>query len=318
MTEPPKMFGHRIPRLAFVGFGEASMALTRGLRSERPDLRVTAYDVKTASPCTAIQHRKFDDYRAAAVDGASEISVALADADVIICAVTADQALVAATEAATVLPVGAFYLDINSCAPSTKTQSAAVIDDAGGRYVDVAVMAPVLPKLHRTPMLVAGPHAKSALSILDTLGMAAVHAGDDIGAAAAIKMTRSIMVKGLEALMIECVLAGTKAGVSEAVFTSLEESFPGFGWRDKAAYMLERAITHGIRRASELHEVATMLDEFGVGSTMSRATAAREQEVGELRLLAEKLDDKDYSELATLILAAPGWRAARTGNADVD
>ena len=164
-------------------------------------------------------------------------------------------------------------------------------------------MAPVHPRLHRTPLLISGPHATDAAAALAALGMAAaIHEGP-VGSASAVKMIRSIMVKGLEALVCECVLAGRKAGVDEVVLASLEETFPGFDWRKRSAYMLERVMRHGLRRAAEMREVALTVDLAGLDGAMSRAAVGWQQRLGELRLSAGDGDRADYRRLADMILA---------------
>src|SRR5690606_20334542 len=107
------------------------------------------------------------------------------------------------------------------CAPQTKQAAAKVIDGAGGRYVDVAVMAPVYPKRHLVPLLLAGPHAENAAETIKQLGMRPETTGTNIGDASSVKMLRSVMIKGFEALTAECFLAARRAGVEEAVLASL-------------------------------------------------------------------------------------------------
>lgn len=289
--------------VAFVGFGEAASAFAGGWREAGIAFSAAAYDIKTDSPSAAIRDAKRADYAAAGIDGSTSLGAALAEAEIVFSLVTADQAHAAAANVAWHDLGGAFFFDCNSCAPSTKRRSAQLIENAGGRYVDVAVMAPVHPRLHRTPLLVSGPHAQTAVEALKRLGMTAGIAAGELGAASAIKMTRSIMIKGLEALVAECVLAGRKAGIEDAVLDSLEETFPGFGWRKRAAYMLERAMTHGIRRAAEMREVALTVEELGLGSDMSRATVAWQQRLGDLKLVASAIAE-DVGARADAILAA--------------
>ena len=215
--------------IAFIGFGEAARAFLDGWRTE-PGLgaRVSAYDIKTDSPDSETRAGKRADYTAAQVIGASTAAEAIAGAEAVFSVVTADQAHVAALAALPGIARGAFVFDCNSCAPQTKARTAGQVEAAGGRYVDVAVMAPVLPRLHQTPLLISGPHAEAALPLLAALGMAAeIHEGP-VGAASSVKMIRSIMMKGLEALVCECVLAGQKAGVIGTVLDSLDDSYPGF------------------------------------------------------------------------------------------
>ncbi len=290
--------------LAFIGFGEAAGAFLKGWRSEGPTPRASAYDIKTDSADAAVAAAKRADYAAAGADGCETPAEALEGAGAIFSVVTADQALSAAQNASGTDLAGAIYFDCNSCSPGTKRQAAALIEKAGGRYVDVAVMSPVDAKLHKTPLLISGPHAGEGLEVLNALSMSAEVVEGDIGTASSIKMVRSIVVKGLEAITLECVLAGRKAGVDERVLASLEASYPGFGWTERAAYMMERAMTHGIRRAAEMREVAITVDELGIEPFMSAATAQRQDEAGALKLDAKAIGEGDYRKLADAILAA--------------
>ena len=290
--------------IAFIGFGEAARAFLDGWRKV-PGFaaRVSAYDIKTDSPDSNVRAGKRADYVAANVFGASTAPEAVAGADAIFSVVTADQAHEAAVAALPGVEKGAFFFDCDSCAPQTKERTAKEVDAAGGRYVDVAVMAPVHPRLHRTPLLISGPHAKDAAPVLAALEMAAeIHEGP-VGSSSAIKMIRSIMMKGLEALVCECVLAGRKAGVIETVLDSLDDTYPGFDWRRRSAYMLERVMTHGVRRAAEMREVALTVDLLGLGGAMSRASVGWQQAVGDLGLCSTPEEDADYRALADRILA---------------
>jgi 3-hydroxyisobutyrate dehydrogenase-like beta-hydroxyacid dehydrogenase len=293
-----------IDHIAFLGFGEAAQAFLAGWRTQkRFRARVTAYDIKTDSSEASVREAKRVEYAAAGVLGAADAPEAVAGAELIFSVVTADQAHAAALAALPGLAVGAFVFDCNSCAPQTKARSAEATEAAGGRYVDVAVMAPVHPRLHRTPLLISGPRAPAAGSALKALDMAvSIHDGP-VGSSSAVKMIRSIMIKGLEALVCECVLAGRKAGVDDVVLASLDETFSGFDWPKRSAYMLERAMTHGVRRAAEMREVALTVDLLGLEGAMSRAAAGWQRRVGELALRASDGDPKSYRGLADMILA---------------
>ena len=148
-----------------------------------------------------------------------------------------------------------------------------MIETAGGRYVDVAVMSPVHPKKHRVPLLVSGPHADAAVLSLEALDMWPEVAGDEVGQASSIKMIRSVMIKGFEALTAECLLAARRAGVDEQVIASLEVSDPDIAWRRRGAYNLERMLVHGTRRAAEMREVAITVAALDLPNGMSQAAA---------------------------------------------
>ena len=294
-------------RIAFLGFGEAAQAFLEGWRS-RPDFaaRVVAYDVKTDSPEARVRDAKRADYAAAGVEDGASAPTALVHAPLVFSVVTADQAEAAALAALPGLARDAFFFDCNSCAPQTKARSASQVEAAGGRYVDVAVMSPVHPRLHLTPLLISGPHAAAAAAALRALDMAPrVHEGP-VGSSSAVKMIRSVMIKGLEALACECALAGRAAGVDAVVLASLDETFPGFDWKKRVAYMMERVMTHGVRRAAEMREVALTVDWLGLDGAMSRGAVAWQQRIGALRLRAADGDSSDYRDLADRILSALG------------
>ena len=263
-------------RIAIVGFGEAGAAFGAGLTAY-------CYDRKTDDPRT--RDAKLADFATAGVVACGDLAGAIDGATAILSLVTADQALAVAEVAARLIGEGALFFDMNSVAPDTKRTAARAIEAAGGRYVDVAVMAPVHPGRRATPLLVGGPHAVTGAEALRAIGFADVTVVDcPVGAASSIKMIRSVMVKGLEALTTECVLAAEAAGVRDAVIASLDASWPDTDWAAKADYNLDRTMTHGLRRAAEMDEVVKTLDALGTGSTMTRGTVARQRAIGALDL----------------------------------
>ncbi len=202
---------------------------------------------------------------------------ALAGASLVLCLVTADQALAAARDYARYCAPGALWCDMNSVAPQTKRAAAAVIAAAGGRYVDVAVLAPVHPAGLAVPLLLAGPAAGEAEVALRAIGFGNVGVvGDDIGRASAIKMIRSVMVKGIEALTAEMMLAAAAVGVADEVLASLDASEKALPWPQRAAYNIERMVSHGARRSAEMAEAARTLEALGVDPMMTRGTVARQ------------------------------------------
>ena len=212
---------------------------------------------------------------------AASAAEAVRGADIIVSAVTAASSVEAARSVKPHLAGRPFLLDINSVSPSRKQQTAKLIG-ADGRYIDVAVIAPIHPARHRTPMLFAGPDAATLLAPLGALGMRVSVAGAEVGAASAIKMVRSVMIKGIEALTLECFLAAARAGVVDQVAASLKNNYPGLDWSKLVPYNLERMAKHGERRAAEMEEVAETLRELGVEPLMSNATVKRQREMGQI------------------------------------
>lgn len=287
--------------LSFIGFGEAGQAFASGIGRDAPQVHLSAFDIKTNSADEVIASEKWQDYAGSGISGCATLDEAVGATPLVLSFVTADQAFVAATNAAQAMPAGALYLDCNSCAPDTKRASAEVLEAAGIRYVDTAVMSPVHPALHRARLLMSGSHAEDAARIGAALGMQISVVPGDTGRASSIKMLRSVMIKGIEALVLEGFLAARKAGVEQEVIASLDASFPGWDWTARAGYNLERATKHGLRRAAEMSEVAKTLEDLGMMNDMSRATCAWQQAVGELGL-SDMADD--FANRADALLTA--------------
>jgi 3-hydroxyisobutyrate dehydrogenase-like beta-hydroxyacid dehydrogenase len=290
------------PAFAFIGFGEAGQALAEGLRGEGVT-RIAAWDILFAVSAGAPLRKAGD---VLGVRLAASGADAIRGTDVVVCAVTAASSLEAAQEALPHL-AGQFFLDINSVSPGRKRETAALVDGAA-RYVDAAVMAPVHPARHQTPMLLSGPAAPALVPLLGELGMQVSVAGDAVGAAAAIKMMRSVMIKGLEALTLECFLAASRAGVEDQVIASLSKSFPALDWRKIIDYNLERMASHGERRAAEMEEVADTLRELGVAPLLTEATVARQREMGRLGKAAPVKDAVAQSAPAALRVISDAMR----------
>lgn len=270
------------PTLSLIGFGEAGSTFARS-----GDWSARAYDVKTEGAARAEMLARYED---AGVKGAETAKDAVSGADAIFSVVTADQALFAARNAAGAIANDAFFFDMNSVAPDTKRAAAAVIDAAGGRYVDVAVMAPVNPARMAVPLLVSGPYAEQGVALLADAGFTKVRViGTDVGRASTIKMLRSVIFKGMEALTAECVLACDRAGVLDEVLGSL-----GAEWPALADYRLDRMMVHGVRRAAEMEESAKTLEALGVAPLMTRGTIAWQRQIGSLAFspIPETLDAK--------------------------
>ncbi len=264
-------------RIAFIGFGEAGQAIAAGLH-EANAAQMTAWDILFPRPPGDRLRRAAD---ASGVDCAASAAAAVRDAELVISAVTAASSGEAAESVKAHLRGTPFYLDINSVSPGRKQDTAKLLG-GGARYIDVAVLAPIHPARHQTPLLIAGPDSPAVAPILASLGMRASIAGTEIGAAAAIKMVRSVMIKGIEALTLECFLAAARAGVIDEVAASMRNNYPGLDWTKIVPYNLERMAVHGERRAAEMEEVADTLRELGVEPLMTSATVKRQREMAEI------------------------------------
>jgi 3-hydroxyisobutyrate dehydrogenase-like beta-hydroxyacid dehydrogenase len=261
--------------LTLIGYGEAGRTFARAAGWEGA---ARVFDTKTDGPDT--REIMLATYQADGVSGAENPKVAVDASLAILSLVTADQALKAAGNVAPHILSKALYFDMNSIAPDTKRDAAKLINAGGGRYVDVAIMAPVQPARLAVPLLLSGPNSDEGATALADLGFTNVRVVvGDVGRASSIKMIRSIMVKGQEALTAEMMLAAEAAGVVDEVLGSL-----GDGWDVKAEYNLERMKTHGNRRAAEMEEVAKTLKALGVQPLMTSGTIQRQREMAQMEL----------------------------------
>lgn len=256
--------------LALVGFGEAGSTFASA----------AGWGASAFAWDTVLSRREA--MREAGVVAGGDAETTLAGMPLVLSLVTADSALTAAQEYAPLLAKGAIWCDMNSVAPETKRAAAVAVEAAGGRYADVAVLAPVAPARMNVPLLVSGACAEAAAAMLREAGFANVRTvGFEVGRASAIKMIRSVMVKGIEALTDEMMAAAEKAGVADEVLASLDASEKPKPWAERAAYNRERMATHGERRAAEMEESASTLVSLGVEPVMTLGTVRRQRGAAE-------------------------------------
>lgn len=261
-------------RIALIGLGEVGRVLAEHLSSHDPSIRLTAWDVAFADPGS----RAVANAAALPVRVATDAADAVAGADLVLSAVTAANDLNAATDAAVGMAGGAWFVDLNSASPGQKQRSAQVIEAAGGRYVEAAVMSPIEPRRAAAPILLGGPHANDFLAVAADLGFTgAVVFASVVGPASATKLSRSVVVKGLEALLTESMLTARAWGVEADVLASLSDLMPAADWPALAEYMIRRSLEHGGRRAEEMYEAAVTVADAGVEPLMATATARRQE-----------------------------------------
>ncbi len=258
--------------LALIGYGEVGQLFAR--QFVRAGASAAVYDVKFHDPAARARLAEI-----AAEDGArlaESPQAAIEGADIVISAVTADQAVAAARAAAEPLRAGQIYVDLNSVSPTTKRVVAEALGPRAD-FVEFAVMSPVEGLGIASPILAGGARAAEVAERLNRLGMKIDPVSREIGVASATKLCRSIVIKGMEAIMVDLSLAGAKAGVTEGVLKSLLASYPGMDWDEVLRAMPGRVARHGVRRAAEMREAARMLEEMGLSGAFAEAIAARHE-----------------------------------------
>jgi 3-hydroxyisobutyrate dehydrogenase-like beta-hydroxyacid dehydrogenase len=264
-------------QIGLVGYGEVGRILAEDLRKQ--DIKVSAYDVKLGGNQEMPLRAHAEKFGVALAASHAELAK---EADFIVSAVTASQAVPVAQACAPAIRKGCWFLDFNSASPGAKRRAAALIDGTGGRYVEGAVMTSVPPYRIKVPLLLGGRGARQLAPLLVALSFDAKVASEELGVASAVKMCRSIMIKGMEAMVIESFTTARAYGVEDAVLASLAETFPGINWEKQGAYFFQRVIEHGRRRAEEVREVAETVREIGLTPWSAEGTAERQAWVADL------------------------------------
>lgn len=304
--------------IGLLGFGEVGQRFAADLRARDPRRRLATFDLLLHRAAAGEAMRRHAG--ALSVEMLADAAGLCVSPGIVFSAVTADQTLAAARSLCARPLAGTWIVDLNSAAPRVKIECAALIASAGGRYVEAAVMGAIAPHGIGVPMLLGGEHAASAERLLRPLGFAAEAVSADLGVASAIKLCRSVVIKGLEALLVESFTAARRFGVERQVLASLAATFPQIDWEKQADYQFSRVIQHGRRRAEEMRASAQMIDEAGIGGSMAAAAASRQQDAAELRAAGAFADPdamRPWRDRADEIAAKRPARSVRaTGGAD--
>jgi 3-hydroxyisobutyrate dehydrogenase-like beta-hydroxyacid dehydrogenase len=300
----------KFEHIGMVGYGEVGKIFTAGLRDRVAG--ISAWDLSFEAPALRdAQRAHAAQAGVAACASMAELSPLPQRADLVISAVTASSTLAVAQEAAAHVRRGTVFLDLNSASPGTKQQAAALIDAAGGHYVEAGVMTSVPPYGIKVPMLLGGARAAELAGVLSAWGMDAKMVSEKLGVASAIKMCRSVMIKGLEALVIESYTTARAYGVEDHVLPTLAETFPSIDWEKQGAYFFSRVVQHGQRRAEEMREAANTVREAGGGFDpfMASAIADKQQWVADQAragVFAGLGKDARWQDYADRLLQQPG------------
>ena len=257
------------PSFAFIGFGEAGSTVSRSLRDEGVE-RIAAYDIlfDDAREAPAMRSRA----EAIGVTACGSLREAIDGADIVFSTVVCKASLPVAAEAARHLRPEQFYLDFNSISPGLKRQVAEAVAPSGVRFVEASVMSNVPGNGHRVPMLLGGTGARDFMALVEPLDFNVEFVEEDVGLASATKMMRSIMMKGMEALYLECMRAAEHYGIEQKILDSIDETIAGRNWTQNANRVIPRTVIHAGRRADEMAQVALTLQEIGMEPTMASAT----------------------------------------------
>jgi 3-hydroxyisobutyrate dehydrogenase-like beta-hydroxyacid dehydrogenase len=296
------MDGNPIRQIALLGFGEVGGIFGQDFAAAGLD--VCTFDILlNMEPSRSAMRAKA---KSANVRPRDTLEQAVRGADLVISAVTASSAAGVARASVPFLCGGQIYMDLNSVSPETKREIGRILSESPSTFVEAAVMAPVSPQRLKVPMLLGGAYATTAAKRLQAIGLNVKPISDRIGVASAVKMCRSIIIKGLEAITVESMFTARRYGAEKQVLESVAATFPGLGWDGALPnYLISRVAEHGKRRAAEMREAAKAVADAGLEPLTALATAQRQdwlaQVIAEYGLAVPKGEAFSWQELADAI-----------------
>ena len=268
-------------RLGLVGFGEIGNAIGSGLRAAGL-ASVTAYDIAAfeGSFSALIQSRA----RKADVELVRSPEELAQKSDYIVAVVPGSECVIAAEQIAPYVSAHHHHIDIGSATPAVKRRVAEILAARGASVADGGIMGSPLQDGLRTLVKISGPGAQAVRDVLVPWGMNLDVVSTELGAGSGIKIVRSIVMKGLEALLIECALAGRRHGIQDEVFASISEFIDARPFMQNVEFFLSTDVIHSARRAEEATMSCDALEEVGIEPVMTRATAAVLQRSADMKL----------------------------------
>ena len=156
--------------------------------------------------------------------------------------------------------------DWASAPPAAKISNAS----AERRWIDVALLDSLDRAVDRPLLAISGPAAEEAAAVLRALGFEVAVAGTEVGQAAAVKITRSLFMKPLEALVVEFRSIASALDPAGASWLSIEGSL-GATFGEFADVLVASDAVHAERRAAELRHALTYAGEHGWNSGIAQA-----------------------------------------------
>ncbi len=247
----------------FSGIGEAGGSLARDLIAK--GVQVRGWDPEPRNLPEGLEF-------------ASSNPDAVSGAEIVLSVNWASVAVEVATEVAPVLQADQLYADLNTAAPQTKRDTATIIEKTGTAFIDGALMSPVLPKGLGTPLYASGSGAEIFAKKMSPLGMPVTVLNQEAGNAATHKLVRSIVYKGVAAVVMECLEAAEALNMTEYARSQIMTILQGEALIDR---FVNGSIKHAKRRVDEMEAVVEMLDSIGVSALTSQAAVQRLKEIME-------------------------------------
>lgn len=245
--------------IAMLGLGEAGSTLARDLITAGAAVRSWDPLPKAIPDGVIFTHNNRE-----AVEGS----------DVVISVNWASVSVEVAQEVADSLQSHQIYVDINTASPQKKGQVAQAIEAAGIRFVDAALMGPVPIKGIGTAVYASGTGAEVFHERLTPFGMPITILDDRPGSAATHKLIRSIMYKGVAAVVMECLEAAQALDMEDYAREQIMTILNNESMIDR---FVKGSHKHATRRMQEMEAVVEMLDGLDLDAFTSQAAVQKLQ-----------------------------------------
>jgi len=271
-----------ITKIGLVGYGEVGQAVAQGLmRNKRVSIDV--FDIRfnnTDSPPDPLKTKAESN----GVNLREDIDSLVINNELIISAVTCEEALKVAERVSQNLASGKIFVDMNTLAPKVKTQISRLVEEKGAAFIEIAILGTIASYGFKSPMLACGVKAQNFAHFLNKLDFKVNFLSDQIGQASQMKMLRSVFAKGVESLLFEMLTAAEKFKMLEPVMAAVVNHMDKGSFLDIAETWITTNVVHAKRRAEEMDHVIETLEDIGVEPIMSIATRERLRKCAQLNL----------------------------------
>lgn len=286
--------------IGFIGFGEAAYYIAEGL-GEEGVTGMIAYDVlkdhpSMGGPVTERAKKTF-------VDLVGSSGAVAKQANIVFSAVPSSYALDVCKEVCSVLRQGQIYADVSASTPSAKEKAWELIRETGVLFVDAAMLGSLPAERHKVPIAASGNGAQALIDKMNPYGMRIEKVGENAGEASAIKLVRSIYMKGIASLMVEMLQAADSYHVTKQVVSSISKSMDNTPFESHLKRLVIGTAIHAKRRAEELNGSVKMLDECGLDHSMAAAAKHKHELMDEYRFHERFTQSKSsgYSEIIDIM-----------------
>jgi len=254
-------------KIGFIGFGEVASIFSKEMSCKGAEIRIYDVLISQKGGLETIKKRMLNDNIQI-----SSLEEVITKSDYILSTVPSQFAKSVAKNCVGYLRPKKVYIDLNSTSPFIKIEVSKIIQSAKADFVEGAILGAVGVTGSKTRILVTGEKGKEVAEVFNKLGMNVSYYSPEIGKASMFKMLRSIFSKGLEALILECLIAGKKAGIEKDLWDDITDFMSKKPFDQIAANWIQTHVVAHERRYYEISQVVETMKKIGVEPIVTSGT----------------------------------------------